>query len=130
MLTSFLRCVKILLRVAVVLLAYARVPKLGWAQAPVFGPTASAGSTIPTAVHPNGIEHGGPNQKHTQSQTALDSDPSPGAMSIKKAFLNLPGDQKTIWTAPFRLRARDLPWLAPLGGVTGLLIATDQTNMR
>src|SRR6185437_6812498 len=37
---------------------------------------------------------------------------------------------KTIWTAPFRLRARDLPWLAPLGGVTGLLIATDQTNMR
>jgi len=51
-------------------------------------------------------------------------------MSIKKAFLNLPGDQKTIWTAPFRLRARDLPWLAPLGGVTGLLIATDQTNMR
>src|SRR6185312_12693025 len=50
--------------------------------------------------------------------------------SIKKAFSNLPGDQKMIWTAPFRIHPKQLLWLAPFGATTGLLIATDPHNMQ
>ncbi len=51
-------------------------------------------------------------------------------MSLKSVFLNLPGDQKTIWTAPFRVKQDDLTWLVPFGGTTGVLIASDERNMR
>ncbi|HEY1937170.1 MAG TPA: capsule assembly Wzi family protein [Candidatus Angelobacter sp.] len=50
-------------------------------------------------------------------------------MSIKKVFLNLPGDQKAIWTSPFRLRTGDAPWVFPLAGTTGILFATDRRVM-
>ncbi|HEV7674637.1 MAG TPA: capsule assembly Wzi family protein [Candidatus Angelobacter sp.] len=53
----------------------------------------------------------------------------PVQMSVKRVFLNLPGDQKAIWTSPFHLRFRDAPWVVPLGGVTGLLFARDRSVM-
>lgn len=38
-------------------------------------------------------------------------------------------DQTDIWTSPFRLKKKDLNWLIPVTGLTGLLIATDAHNM-
>ena len=35
-------------------------------------------------------------------------------------------DQKHIWTSPFRVRSADVPWLAPLGGLTAGLLVTDR----
>src|SRR5262249_31967333 len=62
-----------------------------------------------------------PKNKDTVAQeTAPDS-----SMTFKKVFLNLPGDQKAIWTSPFRLRLRDSVWVAPLVGTTGVLIGSD-----
>jgi membrane-associated phospholipid phosphatase len=53
----------------------------------------------------------------------------PVEMSIKRVFLNLPGDQKSIWTSPLNLRPRDSSWVIPLVGITGLLVASDQGFM-
>ncbi|MGB8129509.1 MAG: capsule assembly Wzi family protein [Candidatus Angelobacter sp.] len=44
-------------------------------------------------------------------------------------FTNLPGDQKAIWAAPFHLRLGDAPWVVPIAGATGLLVARDQNIM-
>ncbi|HMF89063.1 MAG TPA: capsule assembly Wzi family protein [Candidatus Angelobacter sp.] len=51
-------------------------------------------------------------------------------MTFKKVFLNLPGDQKTIWISPFRLRWRDSLWAVPLAGATGVMIGSDQHSME
>src|SRR5262245_24563737 len=40
------------------------------------------------------------------------------SMTLKKMFVNLPGDQKAIWTSPFRVRLRDSIWVAPMVGAT------------
>jgi hypothetical protein len=50
-------------------------------------------------------------------------------MTFKKIFLNLPGDQKTIWTSPFHLRWKDSLWVVPLSGATGVMIGSDQHSM-
>ena len=50
-------------------------------------------------------------------------------MSLKRVFLNLPGDQKDIWTAPFHLRIGDASWLLPAAASTGVLISGDQSIM-
>jgi len=50
-------------------------------------------------------------------------------MSVKRVFLNLPGDQKAIWTAPFHLHVSDASWLLPLAGSTGVLFARDRSIM-
>src|SRR6185437_16730978 len=34
-------------------------------------------------------------------------DEQPASMSLKRVFLNLPGDQKAIWSSPFHVRASD-----------------------
>ncbi len=52
------------------------------------------------------------------------------AVSLKRVFLNLPGDQKAIWTSPFHLHKRDAFWLVPLGATTGALIGSDQNSMQ
>src|SRR5258707_10856369 len=54
-----------------------------------------------------------------------DSDARTG-ISIKRVILNLPGDQKAIWTSPFHLSKQDSAWLAPLAGTTILLGVTDR----
>ena len=43
--------------------------------------------------------------------------------------MNIPGDQKAIWSSPFHIRATDSVWLLPLGGVTAGLIASDAHSM-
>ncbi len=55
--------------------------------------------------------------------------PMDARMTFKKVFLNLPGDQKAIWTSPFRLRWDDSVWVAPMLGATGVLIGSDQHSM-
>ena len=66
-----------------------------------------------------------------QAQTTLPT-PSPSVSPAKtptlesEFFKNILRDQKAIWTAPLRLRARDARWLVPLGVGTAALIATDQ----
>src|ERR1044071_8877660 len=57
------------------------------------------------------------------------TDESDEPVSIKKVFLNLPGDQKTIWTSPFHITGRDFASVLPISGATGLLFATDRRNM-
>ena len=86
-------------------------------------PTSIPGSERPQPT-PDGGEAGNKDQGSSSSEPA-----DPGPMSIKKVFLNLPGDQKAIWTSPFRVKVRDLSWLAPLGTGTGLLITSDRRNM-
>jgi hypothetical protein len=44
-------------------------------------------------------------------------------------ILNLPGDQKRIWTSPFHFHARDTAWLLPLAATTGVLIGSDPHSM-
>lgn len=63
--------------------------------------------------------------KKTESMPETDN-----TVTIKKAFLNLPGDQKAIWTSPLRLRAGDSFWLVPLLGTTGVLLGSDQHSMQ
>ncbi len=46
--------------------------------------------------------------------------------SFKRMFLNIPGDQKAIWTSPFHIRAIDSAWLLPLGAATAGLIGSDE----
>lgn len=48
--------------------------------------------------------------------------PSPRTSLIK----NVVRDQKAIWLSPFRLKAKDLKWLAPIAATTTALIFTDR----
>jgi hypothetical protein len=66
------------------------------------------------------------------SRSGSSSDDAPyqkPEMSLRRVFLNLPGDQKDIWTAPFHLRIGDASWLLPIAASTGALIAADQSIM-
>lgn len=59
-------------------------------------------------------------------QRPPDSSNDSHAEKLEKKFLpNLAGDQRHIWTSPFRLRARDAFWLAPAAAATGSLIHFD-----
>src|SRR5437899_1362123 len=59
--------------------------------------------------------------KRDQQKPAEDS-----SMTVKKVLLNLPGDQRTIWSSPFHLRWSDSIWAVPLAGATGVMIGSDQ----
>lgn len=67
-------------------------------------------------------------QSSTPDATGQQKQPS-AKMSVKRVFLNLPGDQKAIWTSPFHLRFEDAPWVVPLAGATGLFFARDRSIM-
>src|SRR4051812_30578747 len=68
---------------------------------PVFNPFGSSSL--------NGSEPG------SRSESSIDNAPyQKPAMSLRRVFLNLPGDQKDIWTAPFHLRIGDASWLLPI----------------
>src|SRR6185312_14650090 len=60
-----------------------------------------------------------------QKQSVKEQSP----ISVKRVFLNLPGDQKAIWTSPLHVHATDSFWLLPLGATTGVLIGSDQHSM-
>src|SRR5882672_6024482 len=53
----------------------------------------------------------------------------PGPMSVRKVLFNLPSDQKTIWTAPFRLRSHDLTWAVPSVATTAFFLDRDRLFM-
>jgi hypothetical protein len=46
----------------------------------------------------------------------------------KRFILNILGDQRAIWTAPFHLHSADAKWLAPLGLSTAALVFTDRRS--
>lgn len=58
------------------------------------------------------------------SQAKAESD-----VTVMGTPMNVLRDQEAIWTSPFRLRAHDLKWLAPLALATGASIATDHRAM-
>jgi membrane-associated phospholipid phosphatase len=62
--------------------------------------------------------------------TVAQETPPDTSMTLKKMFVNLPGDQKAIWTSPFRMRLRDSLWVAPMIGATGVLIGSDRHSME
>ena len=72
---------------------------------------------------PHGDQHGA-----VPDLTSKDSE-STGPLTLKRAFLNLPGDQKAIWTSPFHMRKQDAFWLVPFAATTGVLIGSDQHSM-
>jgi membrane-associated phospholipid phosphatase len=51
-------------------------------------------------------------------------------IGLKRVFLNLPGDQKAIWTAPSHLHKKDAFWIVPLAATTGGLLGSDQHSME
>jgi membrane-associated phospholipid phosphatase len=48
----------------------------------------------------------------------------------KHSPLDILGDQKQIWTSPFRVRKSDAKWLLPLAAISGGLIASDNRSMQ
>src|SRR5215470_15789536 len=56
-------------------------------------------------------------------------DAGPKPVTLKSVFLNLPGDQKAIWTSPSRLRPHDALWFAPTIATFGVLIGSDRHSM-
>ena len=73
----------------------------------------------------------GNNNSSSVQNRVLDKDNNQATtpMSLKKVFINLPGDQKTIWTFPFRLSPNDSTWAFPVMGTAGVLFASDHRNM-
>jgi membrane-associated phospholipid phosphatase len=69
-----------------------------------------------------------PAETKKKAETQNEEDHAQGT-SFKRMFLNVPGDQKTIWTSPLHFRAKDSFWLLPLGGVTAGLIGSDEHSM-
>jgi membrane-associated phospholipid phosphatase len=68
-------------------------------------------------------------EPHNSGPDAMGEMQPPTKMSLKRVFLNLPGDQKAIWTAPFHLRVGDIPWVLPLATSAGILFARDRSIM-
>jgi hypothetical protein len=93
----------------------------------------SAVSVKKACAENNRASDGGAAPASTSSTTESGNgqkEPGDDTVTIKKVLTNLPGDQKAIWTSPFRLRARDSIWLAPMLGTAGVLIGSDQHSMQ
>lgn len=71
----------------------------------------------------------GPLDKPQEMSHATQAPRESHPMTLKRVFLNLPGDQKSIWTSPLHLRARDSTWLVPFITIDGLLLASDRRNL-
>ena len=76
-----------------------------------------------------GREASGREQDRGADPSTSSKGSSGATVSLKRLFLNLPGDQRAIWSAPFHLKTSDASWLAPFAGSTALLIASDRRNM-
>ena len=100
--------------------------------------TASTVSAARALQNPN-LTRPGEDQKQEEKKTdsapsqeqneAQSEKPGPGPMSVKKVLFNLPADQKTIWTAPFRLRSHDLTWAIPSAATTAFFFNSDRLFM-
>ena len=82
--------------------------------------------TSSSSTSPGETSSSADTQKKTESQKQEDR---AKGTSFKRMFLNIPGDQKAIWTSPLHIRTTDSYWLLPLGGVTAGLIGSDEHSM-
>src|SRR5262249_7730229 len=55
---------------------------------------------------------------------------TPRGSFLGKAFSDVVGDQKQLWTSPTRLRFSDSEWLVPVAGLTAALFVTDAQFSR
>ena len=62
-----------------------------------------------------------------QPAKAVNDDPDNKVLALPRAFLH---DQIGIWASPTKARRQDATWLAPLGGFTAALLATDTDVSR
>ncbi|MGE5206175.1 MAG: hypothetical protein ACM3PW_11195, partial [Chlamydiota bacterium] len=108
-------CIAILVYVTLAHQAFSQQSPGSSQQQPCLGIGCAAGGAQPVPTP----------QPQPQSQDSSESH----KVSVKRVFLNLPGDQKAIWTSPFHLRVQDSFWLAPLAATTGALIGSDQNSM-
>ena len=105
----------------------------GFAQSPMGGPSSPTSSPEPLCLacslpaQSQGNQPP-PNADHPESDNKNDSD-ADKTLTLKKVFLNLPGDQKAIWTSPARLRVNDALWLGPTVATVGVLIGSDHHSM-
>src|SRR5215475_7130207 len=68
-----------------------------------------------------------PSDQKKKDKDKNDAEPKP--VTLKSVFLNLPGDQKAIWTSPSRLRPHDALWFVPTIATFGVLIGSDRHSM-
>ena len=95
--------------------------------APVLSPVADvSAAVVPTPARDKDTPAAVPVPADNPPQETQSDTP----MTFKKVFLNLPGDQKTIWTSPLHLRWKDSLWVVPLSGATGVMIGSDQHSME
>jgi hypothetical protein len=71
-----------------------------------------------------------PDNHKQPSENAPGKAPAGKTVTVKGALMSLPGDQKEIWTSPFRVRAHDSVWLLPALGTAGVLIGSDAHSME
>jgi membrane-associated phospholipid phosphatase len=86
----------------------------------------TSSSSNPSSASSTQAQSPGESKKKTDTQKQEDR---AKGTSFKRMFLNVPGDQKVIWTSPFHIHATDSAWLLPLGGVTAGLIGSDEHSM-
>jgi hypothetical protein len=89
---------------------------------------AADSATIADPPATGGQTAGG--QKPKAEGAPGDASASDDTVTFKKVLMNLPGDQKRIWTSPFRLHPRDSVWLLPMLGTAGVLIGSDSHSMQ
>jgi membrane-associated phospholipid phosphatase len=104
-----------------------------FSQAPEAGPNSAATSepiclACSSEAQSRGDQSSSTSADHPKPNKQNDSD-ADKTVTLKKVFLNLPGDQKAIWTSPSRLRADDALWLAPTVATFGVLIGSDRHSM-
>jgi len=97
-------------------------------QDPAAAPSTLERAEPPSFANPDSGEEQAPAPQRDSGKKAGRHDET--TKSLKQVFLHLPSDQKTIWTSPFHVKARDSVWLLPLAGSTALLMTTDHENMR
>ncbi len=61
----------------------------------------------------------------TGSAASSNGDPVCGVTHLVRCIQDLGGDEKGIFTSPFRTHSKDAYWLMPLGAATGLAFAYD-----
>ena len=91
----------------------------------LLSPQASA-QDVPATTPPL---PGGPTRANTPAKPEHNDQLEPGEdpeNRLLTPFLkHLGGDQKEFWTAPTRLKVKDLRWILPAAGVTAAFIASD-----
>src|SRR5216683_1073678 len=67
-------------------------------------------------------------REHSSQELPLGEDPQ--NRLLLPFAKHLAQDQQEFWTAPSRLRIRDLKWIVPLAGVTTAIVASDSWVSR